>query len=77
MKASPKKVRVTLDLSPHFYQRLEELLERAEAGTKANLIRQALQLYEYVVDQTLAGREFRVVDKEGKEEKLVFLGPRA
>ena len=40
-KATDKKVRVTLDLSPPFYERLEQLERMVDAGTKANVIRQA------------------------------------
>lgn len=71
---SEKKVRVTLDLTPQFYERLKQLEELTEAGTKANLIRQALQLYEYVAKKTQDGYSFRAV-KDGDEETLVFLGP--
>ncbi len=69
-----KKVRVTLDLSPQFYERLEQLERLVDGGTKANVIRQALQLYEYLAQKTLDGHTFRAVDKDGREEKIVFLG---
>ncbi len=71
-----KKIRVTLDLTPQFYGRLKQLEELTEAGTKANLIRQALQLYEYVTKKTLDGYSFRAI-KDEDEETLVFLGPAA
>ena len=67
-----KKVRVTVDLSPQLYQRLEDLESMVEAGGKANLIRQALQLYEYVAKKTLDGYSFKSV-KDDQEETLVFL----
>ncbi len=69
----PRKIRVTLDLTPQFYERLEQLEVLTEAGTKSNLIRQALQLYEYVAKRTQEGYSFRAV-KDGHEETLVFLG---
>lgn len=70
-----RKIRVTLDLTPQFYQRLEDLESLVEADSKASLIRQALQLYEYVAKRTVEGCSFRVVDSDGQEERLVFLGP--
>ncbi len=73
-RQSAKKIRVTLDLTPDFYQRLENLENLVEAGTKANLIRQALQLYEYVANRTIEGCSFRAVTPDGREETLVFLG---
>ncbi len=72
---SGKKVRVTLDLTPQFYSRLQELESLLEADSKASVIRQALQLYEYVAKKTLEGHKFRAVDPKGREETLVFLGP--
>lgn len=72
-KSKPdEKVRVTLDLSPTFYERLTRLEEMVDLDTKAGLLRQALQLYEYVVTKSLEGYTFRLADPEGKEEKLVF-----
>lgn len=72
-KELKKKVRVTLDLTPQFYERLEELEDLVDAGSKANVIRQALQLYEYITKKTLAGATFKTVDKNGHEESVVFL----
>ncbi len=73
-KSKEKKVRVTLDLSPPFYERLEQLEQLVDAGTKANVIRQALQVYEYLAQKTLDGYSFRAVDQDGQEEKIIFLG---
>ena len=74
IKTKPKKIRGTLDLTPQFYERLEKLEGLVEAGSKANLIRQALQLYEYVAKRTLEGYSFQST-KGDKTEGLVFLGP--
>ena len=68
-----KKIRVTLDLTPQFYKRLEELEELVAAESKAGMIRQALQLYEYVARKSLDGWGFRAVDSKGREENIVFL----
>jgi hypothetical protein len=38
------------------------------------VLRQALQLYEFVVKQTAAGCKFKSIDKEGKETEIRFLG---
>lgn len=73
-KTTNKKVRVTIDLSPQFYDRLEQLERLVDGGTKANVIRQALQVYEYLAHKTLDGCTFRAIDKDGREETLVILG---
>ena len=68
-----KKVRVTLDLTPPFYERLNQLENLVDGGTKANVIRQALQLYEFIAQRTLEGWSFKAV-KDGQEETMVFIG---
>lgn len=68
------KVRVSLDLSVPFFQRLVEL-EQVTHESKSGVIRQALQLYEYIVQKTMEGYSFKAVDQNGKEKDLVFFGP--
>lgn len=70
-----KKVRVSLDLPAAFNNRLEALEKLTQAESKAGLIRQALQVYEYIARKTLEGYSFRAVTPEGKEENLVFFSP--
>jgi len=66
--------RVTLDLSPRFFERLEALQDMTEAESKASLIRDALQVYEFIVKQTLKGCTFKAVSKEGESETIRFIG---
>ena len=72
-----RKIRLTLDVTPEFYERLEALERKTEAGSKANLIRQALQLYEYIVIRTVdEGKEIVVrTPPEDDREKSVELFP--
>jgi hypothetical protein len=71
---SEKKIRVTLDLTPQFNERLESLEILVDATSKADVIRQALQLYEYIAKRTIEGYTFRAVGRNGREENLVFFG---
>jgi len=73
-EAANSKVRVSLDLSVPFFERLEAL-EGITHESKSGVIRQALQLYEFIVQRTVEGYSFKVVDRNGKEESLVFFGP--
>lgn len=75
MTNSDKKVRVSLDLPAAFNTRLEALEKLTQADSKAGLIRQALQIYEYIARKTLDGYSFRAVNPDGKEENLVFFSP--
>ena len=78
-----RKIRLTLDVTPEFYDRLEALERKTEAGSKANLIRQALQLYEYFVARTVdEGKEIVVRtppadDREKSVELFPLLGAMA
>jgi hypothetical protein len=74
MKSPEKKVRVTIDLTAQFNQRLEQLEVLVDANSKADIIRQALQLFEYVAKRTVEGYTFRAVSRTGREENLVFFG---
>lgn len=74
MKSPKDKIRITLDLTPDLYRRLERLETMAQAGSKATLIRDALRVYEFIVTRTVEGCGFRLVSKRGKEETLVFVG---
>lgn len=74
-KDSGKKIRMTLDLTPQFYDRLQELERLVDAESKASVIRQALQLYEYIAKRTRDGHTFKAMSPAGEEETLVFIGP--
>jgi len=65
-------IRVTLDVNPPFFERLEKLAELVEARTKSDVIRQALQCYEFMAKKTAAGFRFRLINPNGQEENLVF-----
>ena len=73
-EATDKRVRVSLDLTISFYERLDALEKATGAESKAGVIRQALQVYEYVARRTLEGYAFRAVAPDGNEETLVFFG---
>jgi predicted DNA-binding protein len=68
------KVRITLDLSPEFYNRLERLESRVGAESKAQVVREALRLYEYIASRYIEGDEFLTRAKDGTEKTIVLLG---
>jgi hypothetical protein len=65
-------IRITLDLSRQFYERLERLETLVDVKTKADVVRQALQCYEFMAKKTSAGFRFRLISPNGEEENLVF-----
>jgi DNA-binding ferritin-like protein len=67
------RVRVTIDLTPAQYDQLCLLEDNTGAGTKAEVMRQALKSYEYIVNRYKNGDEIIARSKDGKEEKLIFV----
>ena len=60
------KQRVQLDFSPEALQRLEDLKLLMDASTKAEVIRNALKIYEWFATQVDPEYVIEVQDKEGK-----------
>lgn len=71
-RKAQETTRITLDLSKAFYSRLQELETLVDVNTKADVLRQALQLYEFMAKKTAAGYTFRLVSPDQKEQDLVF-----
>jgi Arc/MetJ-type ribon-helix-helix transcriptional regulator len=69
-----RKVRITVDLSPTLFERLERLTELLGAESKATVVRDSLRLLEYVAEQTAEGCRFFRETPDGEKEALVFLG---
>jgi len=59
------KQRVQFDFSPEALQRLEHLQETLDAATKAEVVRNALKLYEWFATQIDPEATIEVKDKEG------------
>lgn len=74
-KAEAKEtIRVTLDLTKEFYERLEALERVSSAASKASVLRDALRVYEFMVKHTLKGDRFVWIDRSGQERDIVLLG---
>lgn len=58
------KQRVQFDFSPEALQRLEDLKERTDATTKAEVVRNALKLYEWFVTQVNPESTIEIQDKD-------------
>jgi hypothetical protein len=60
-----RKTRISLDLSRVAFERLSNLETLVDADSKADVIRDALRLYEYLVRQSLRGSRIQCVSQEG------------
>ena len=67
------RVRITVDLTTQFHQRLEELESLVGANSKADVIRDALRLYEYICRRVIEnGDKLQAVGSSGEPETLVI-----
>lgn len=60
------KERVQLDFSPESLERLEQLKEAVGASTRAEVIRQALRLYEWFINETDPTSTVQITDSDGE-----------
>lgn len=60
------KERVQLDFSPESLERLEQLKDTVGASTRAEVIRQALRLYEWFINETNPDSMIEITDKDGE-----------
>jgi len=60
----PSRLRIQLDFSADSFERLEELRRETDESSKAEVIRNAIRFYEWLVEQSKAGRFIEVQDDE-------------
>ncbi len=63
--AAKTKIRMTLDLTITQNERLEALMDKSGASAKADVLRQALRLYDFALDKHTDGYEF-LLRKDGE-----------
>ncbi len=61
------RLRVQLDFSEDAFNRVEALREETDAASKAEVIRNAVRFYEWLAEQSKAGRFIEVRDKDGTQ----------
>ncbi len=63
------KERLQFDFTAESLERLDRMKEQAQASTRAEVVRNALKLYEWFLNDTEPDSTIQVLDKD---EKLVF-----
>jgi len=66
-----KRFRVQLDFSPSAYDRLQKIRELSDAKTNAEAVRNALRLYEWLLEQARGG--FKVQATDGRTVRELVL----
>ena len=70
---TPTRHRIQLDFSPESYDRLLSLRDKSEARTNAELVRNALRLFEWYLKTRDDGYKIQLAkDNEVKEVEIVF-----
>jgi hypothetical protein len=64
-RTPPSKNRVQFDLPPRSTERLNSLKRKTEATSYAEVVKNALGLYEALIDGTESGKQFLVRDAAG------------
>jgi hypothetical protein len=60
-----KKNRVQLDFPPRAMERLNTLKAKTEASSYAEVVKNALRLYEALIEEDESGKQFLTRDKDG------------
>jgi hypothetical protein len=64
-RAKVSKNRVQFDLPPRSMERLNALKLKTEASSYAEVVKNALRLYEALIEETESGKQFLVRDDNG------------
>ena len=70
---TPDKIRLTLDLTKPLDDRLERLKHLTGAASKADVLRESLRLYEFLVARVAEGSSLHL-ERDGRSERLIILG---
>jgi hypothetical protein len=65
-----KTRRVQMELSLGSFERLNRLKELSEATSYTEVMKDALRLYEYFIEQDINGSTFIVESKDGKKSEV-------
>jgi hypothetical protein len=60
-----KKDRVQLDFAPRSMARLNALKAKTEASSYAEVVKNALRIYEALIEEAEGGKQFLVRDQDG------------
>ena len=73
LKTTPKRKRLSLDLTPQVKARIEKLRDSTEAETITEVIRRSLATYELLCDAQAAGKSIVVRDPDGTDQTLLLI----
>jgi hypothetical protein len=65
LSAAQKKNRVQLDFAPRSMERLNALKAKTESASYAEVVKNALRIYEALIEEVESGKQFLVRDPSG------------
>ncbi len=65
--------RVTLDFNPNLKPLIEALMEQSGCQTKAELFKQALSIFSFIIDELGQGNKIIKVTPKGKQIEVDFV----
>lgn len=65
--------RVQFEMPPKSMERLRELKEKTEAASYAEVFRNALKFYEFMIEQAELGNELVIEDPKDKSRRTVLV----
>ncbi|MCY4576807.1 MAG: hypothetical protein OXC55_09490 [Chloroflexi bacterium] len=72
-EVASKRHRLQIDFSPEAHERLIRIRERSEAATNAEVVRNALRLYDWFLDQRARNSRLQLVEGDAvKEIEVLF-----
>ena len=67
-----KDVRISLTLSPKAAERLDIMQNSIDAPSAVDVIRTALRVFDYIVDQNIEGNEVCIRNSDGDIKELIL-----
>jgi hypothetical protein len=64
--------RVTLDFSKESQEYIEALQKQANCSTKAEVFKQALNVFDFIVNELAKGNKFMVVGPKNQKREVLF-----
>ena len=73
LKEDRETTRVQFEMPPRAMERLRSLKDKTEAGSYAEVFRNAMRFYEFLVEQAEKGNEVVIEDKDDPTKRTVLV----
>jgi hypothetical protein len=67
-----EKTRVQIDLAPIVVEKLDQLVDDTGSATRAEVLRKAISIFAFLVEEAKSGSKTEVLTKQGERKTLVL-----